>query len=796
MNKAFAQTLIVLFSATLALADGSIIDEIVFGNFTSENFHHATTVVNSSSGTGALGQTYRQLDHYTPSRDDGGKITFNMSVDPAAQNYLTLKLWGSDYCQTARSTHLYLYYNGQQLGYRDHADWPPLDANWENPEFPDRFYYTTYMLPRSMTQGKSTVVLTIQSWGYWWPYGDSWDECQRTQDEPSRGIYKAYTHTDPFFEPPASEPQGNPVPLGEPRPTDDQYNSVLEKLIDDADSIVAIRKVSTEPIPTWRMLGMARAYNAVWSMHYHDELLITKIINDLDYWVEQVAASGDEMISDNQHDDWSGYGRLAIVVLEMLDHFNNLGLLDELIDHDGQTGTAEIARGQAYAEFFRNGRDWRMQDRRWITNQVLDCELSIYLANKVLQQLDPAMAWEEQYALQTVYEAIGLLPFGHWLYNATLDTDYYRQQVIWNSLWPYHMITKKGLARETGYVAYYGNQGDALARLAKYTGDELVKQQAIRFVRARAPFRFYDNDEQGHVCMRIEAAIGARKINQTGLVQYNDWTGFETAAVLQDPVSVRLAQLYLEHNRVWTDDIDIEDEVQRVSDYLTVAALPPSEYHFPMAPGSDDFAWADEENGVIAVKRGDTRFYANLYFRMSPVVNQIGRVHYTTPTIDRVANISVACEFTPTGESMTRSDNPAHPEWTRRRPPAELDLHSFHAGETLPAAQGALPGRAEFYHFQYEFFLVGMNTTPYKTFELPLPANCPSAARDLITGQMINLADPIEVGPGSTVILYLAEPQYCGDTNTVYLEADFNRDCIVNLPDLAAFADDWLETAP
>ena len=100
-----------------------------------------------------------------------------------------------------------------------------------------------------------------------------------------------------------------------------------------------------------------------------------------------------------------------------------------------------MTRRRAYAEFFRDGRDWRMLDRRYITNQVLDCEISIYLANKILQQLDPTMAWDESYAIETVYEAVGFLPYGDWAYGTALDTDYLRQQIIWNADSPYYMIT-------------------------------------------------------------------------------------------------------------------------------------------------------------------------------------------------------------------------------------------------------------------------------------------------------------------------------------------------------------------
>ena len=37
------------------------------------------------------------------------------------------------------------------------------------------------------------------------------------------------------------------------------------------------------------------------------------------------------------------------------------------------------------------------------------------------------------------------------------------------------------------------------------------------------------------------------------------------------------------------------------------------------------------------------------------------------------------------------------------------------------------------------------------------------------------------------------DPNNCGDTGTVYLEMDFNEDCIVDFEDLGDFAGQWLQ---
>lgn len=40
---------------------------------------------------------------------------------------------------------------------------------------------------------------------------------------------------------------------------------------------------------------------------------------------------------------------------------------------------------------------------------------------------------------------------------------------------------------------------------------------------------------------------------------------------------------------------------------------------------------------------------------------------------------------------------------------------------------------------------------------------------------------------------FITEPEYCGDTGTVYKTGDLNKDCIVNFVDYGLFAEQWLE---
>ena len=74
---------------------------------------------------------------------------------------------------------------------------------------------------------------------------------------------------------------------------------------------------------------------------------------------------------------------------------------------------------------------------------------------------------------------------------------------------------------------------------------------------------------------------------------------------------------------------------------------------------------------------------------------------------------------------------------------------TFEIGKENPYA-----GKADFYRLRYGPYLIGMNTTKNKTFDLPIPAGV-QRAPELISGKTRTLKGPITVGPMSTVVLYL-----------------------------------------
>ena len=200
-----------------------------------------------------------------------------------------------------------------------------------------------------------------------------------------------------------------------------------------------------------------------------------------------------------------------------------------------------------------------------------------------------------------------------------------------------------------------------------------------------------------------------------------------------------------------------------------------------MTTGMPDFAWADEEDGVLALKIGYRALhpagpyakddgeilYVSLYWRARHGINNLARVHHITPHFDRIAVVREETQFEPSGMEYKR------PDWVNfgfanggLRYPG--DLHSAFAGEKLPIAkipaglafkpgqENIHAGKASFYQLRYGRYLIGMNTTKEKSFVLPTPTT-PAQVPELVSGKPVSLTGRLSVGPRSTVVLDLGE---------------------------------------
>ena len=170
-----------------------VVDTLVFGDAASEKAHRFEGA-DTKPLTGALGQPSRVSLPKTPPDYYGGDLSFGMKTDPVRQNYFRAKFWGSDVNGGQKAL---LYINGEQLGYRHLGAYEALNHGTDVPSFRGRFFYYTDVLPLALTRGRKSLTLTIRTIGPISGYalGGGYDGYQGRMTTPSRGYYRAYTHT-------------------------------------------------------------------------------------------------------------------------------------------------------------------------------------------------------------------------------------------------------------------------------------------------------------------------------------------------------------------------------------------------------------------------------------------------------------------------------------------------------------------------------------------------------------------------------------------------------------------------
>jgi hypothetical protein len=747
-------------------AASAITDTIVFGDAASET-SHAFSSSHSQSVTGGLGEPARILLPQTEPAWEGGRVAFTLKVDPQNQNCATLRLWGSD----ATQNQLVLFCEGKQVGYRHLGDIDLLDIGGEAAAFPGRFIYTTTPLPPAMTKGKTELHFEIRSSGPTWGYGNTFEKFQKPMTTPTRGLYKFYTHTEICFVPPAEEKQGvaptNPPVRTSPGP------EVLDKLKSRVNGEVNNLLKSARPLNEMQMEFLARAYFVKWTPAFQNPKVVAQVVKGMDAlfaaWRENPELAHNDPAAPNP--GWFEFGPAGHAV-SLLGEFVK-PLLDAPVDDGGK----KIPRRAAWSQLLVAGRDWHRQHRRLYTNQTMITDMEIYLSNRGLEIIDLASALPETEVRRYLYEAVALEPWR--------DSD---NQPGWGVGTNYWQLTAKQLTKELGYVGYYGEVLDWVTSIYESTrpapglpGDEKIKAQLEKIANARAVFRYPGVDENGFRAMLIEAVVGWRDAGHyPGNVAYGErstWDAsslFAAAATLDADAVGHAQQMFgdgqffisLERQMAQNGSLRVTAGLLEVPDqYELLKSQPPSAKRLPMTPGAPDFVFSDEEDGVVAVKNGDEIFYASLYWRARNAVNFLARVHFTTPTVDRIAVVKEDVQFTPSGQFYTR------PDWINfgfgnGGPKYPVEMHSAHAGEKLPIPkipdgvkfkpgdESVYAGKGDFYTLRYGNYLIGMNLTTDKTFALTPPGDA-GEARELVSGKIVELAAPLKIAPHSTVVLWL-----------------------------------------
>ena len=312
-------------------ASDDVLDYVILGNEESEAAHDADTG-QSVAGYGGLGDTYRQL---YPGDD---KIWVTMKVDPVKMNYITVKLWGSEF-ENKEIQNLMINDEYGTLQAKYGTSWPVWDNMYSEPAQRDSYFYATYRLPMAMTYGRTEVRFQIYHGGDANAYSaNGMNEAY----EYSRQLYKLVTHTDTRYKKMADDKDGTTkrYDLGAIKvspnglsPYDyiiNEMNAGIEEILKSQnygpewDAAVAAGRspegatgavlegtnsYSHGSWENWKNVhyvkcigsnsenqkgirAMAMSYNREWSNHYQDPEIVDRCVAWLDYQVRSQGSNG------------------------------------------------------------------------------------------------------------------------------------------------------------------------------------------------------------------------------------------------------------------------------------------------------------------------------------------------------------------------------------------------------------------------------------------------------------------------------------------------------------------------
>lgn len=765
-KRAVLIPILVIFSISQIFS--KTLDTIIFGNTTSETNHSLISNTTQIIG-GALSQSARQCLPLSTVDINGGDLTFTMKIDPSKRNYVTVKFWGEDETTyTADMGRLYLYVPLDGINYsisgRHESDYTALSLDGSKAPLPGRFFYSTTMLPLWMTKGKTTLTIKIVSTGRIYGLGSGLapsGNYQYLMDSPSRGIYKAFSHTEAMLDV-SGEVNGSIPTIGTPSLAAETilnsggtYFTLINNRINNRlSATTSVTGFTTEDVEY-----LAKSYSVPNLAGYNNLAVVKKVVALIDAFTNDYY-DNNSSVSDGGNEGWGGrYGHLGYAICLLKDQLQNW--LDVTIRYKSGFKT----RREAWGDMLTASRDYGRMNRRTITNQTCWADQSIYCANKGLLTLGDSRAFSETDAQRYLKEAVGILP---WLGNDLPDGG---SSKPWGS--NYYQITEKGLSREFGYVGTnYGEMSPFAARFYRLTGNTEFKQQAIKMIKARINFRRPAIQMSGSTYYWAMEGIGLlswRGVNEcdgnyANQIAYGDraadFGGMYCAATTLDPDLIAYAKQMLTDKQFFESLSSLSGtfiaNLDVFADYTSVKNATGSSAKIPMTSGQADFVWTDEENGIAAIKHGDDRLWISAYWQANAGINSLARFHYSTSTYDQYGVMETSPQFRNSGSYAVRSatvdnnvqsslpDNPVH----------------AYSGEILPIAiselmpDATIKGKADFYSFRFGKYLFGMNMSATQPAKLRLP-HATQNATELISGTAIT-DTLISVGTHASKIVYLS----------------------------------------
>ncbi|MDP9033395.1 MAG: hypothetical protein M3O50_01190 [Myxococcota bacterium] len=720
--------------------------------------------------TGALAETARRLLPRTPNADIyGGHLQFAMAVDAANQNFLTIKLWGSD---ASVGQWFVLECEGKEIGWRHGGDNQYISFNTGVSWFPNGFVYVTVALPKSLTLGKSAVKLRLRSLGsisyYATQASGYFNSYQKLMNAPSLSVYKAYTSTNGLVNV-SGEMQGTGPDLGTIRKVETEA-TVLANWKTAVNNRVANRLAAAPNTVNWNdMLFLAEAYGVTWTAAYRNTAVIDKVLAVGDEIVKAYAAAPTTYMGAQGNESWGGplgsMGRAVALVWPQLQP-----KMGAIMAYGGPLGT--VTRTSGWATTLRASVDWgRFNRRNGFGNQEIACDGHIYGANLGVLTIDPAQALLDTEAKRYLYEAAGLKPF--------MNNDQPGGGSVPVAGTPpygpnWFVTTTKGTTKEQGWVSGdYGEQGQEIYLFGQMAKDDTLKARGLAMLRARAGFRFRGLDSNGFPVMYVTEPIGVRNTNLPGHVAYITRGAIQQLALGGLGATAIGTDLlgYLQQEMadgqllraIAIDDAGAPGAAYVPDEYAAFKAQPPTGVMLPTTPGQPDWAWADEENMVVAAIHGSEQLYVNMLWHSAEAIYGLAKVWSITPSLSRLAELYVD-DVRYKASGKTFAPGPAIEQFPWATPP-DNPINAL-SGVTFPVGMrsdlAAAPatnrdgGRGTGYTLSYGNWLLAINADHAATYSVNLPTGVTSAM-DLVS-HVVMTGPTVVLPPKTSVVFYLTPP--------------------------------------
>ena len=750
----------------------------------------------SQTVTGAMGLSGRELLPRTPYADVyGGQITFTMAVDPVQQNYLTVKFWGSD---ANTDEWLVLDVNGYEVGARHGGAGVGLTAqsntegdmfwNYSGGWYANRWIYRTMPLPLNLTQGQSSVTLTIRSLGWiqYYASGAYFGNYQVLMNSPSPVLYEAVTHTTSYFDS-SAETQGTAPAVKTPltTPTASQQIATQESGINSVTkTYLANAPSALSPVD---VQYLAEVYGTSWSTYKGSSAIVTQVIAAIDAMVTAYAAAPTTYMGSFGNASWGGpMGPTGDAIRLLWTQINTGSTMSTTVAYGGSIGT--VSRTTGWSMALRASLDYGRFNRRGITNQSIFEAMDEYLANRGLELVQPSNALNESEALRYLNEACGISP---WLGN---DQPGEGPVPVYGTApngpnW--YMMTTAGTSKEIGFVGSdYGEVGGEIYRMGIVSANAALQARALVLLTARDYFRWASGDANGYLIMYGSDPIGVRNNQEMpGNAAYLPNMGYlgrgtsddfllasQGASIIGSNLlgyfqqSLNQGQLWPKVNSWYTDTYyGVENLAPLVPDYWTKAStqaqtgvlLPETN-----GAGLPNFAWADTQNMVVAAKYGsgasEENAFFNLFWREPNYINGYAKVFDLTSSQARVADVMLQDEqFDSTGVTLLGSnvtDITMEPWDSPTMATAGLPyMEAIRSDLTTLPTNNQDGGRGTGYTLRWGHWLVGMNgyqSATGTTYAMKMPSDFTSGT-DLISGQ--TFSGQITLQPQTAVVFYVAD---------------------------------------